>query len=119
MVLGQSMESSAGDPTRAGTIKNEFFYDPFIAGNRCDHANLFYDILQSNGRIHCYLLNTGSVGEGRSFKDITLGDTMGILDSLLRGGKAAGAKTLICSAVGISVGKVDLRSSVFDGNATG
>ena len=35
MVLGQSMESSAGDPTQAGTIKNEFFYDPFIAGDRC------------------------------------------------------------------------------------
>jgi phosphoenolpyruvate carboxykinase (ATP) len=86
MVLGQSMESSAGDPTLAGTIKNEFFYDPFIAGDRCEHANLFYDILRANARINCYLLNTGAVGEGRSYKDITLGDTMGILDSLLRGG---------------------------------
>ena len=86
MVLGQSMESSAGDPTQAGTIKNEFFYDPFIAGNRADHANLFYDLLRSNPHINCYLLNTGSVGEGRSFKDISLRDTMGILDSLFRGG---------------------------------
>ena len=48
MVLGQSMESSAGDPTQAGTIKNEFFYDPFLAGDRSEHANLFYDILQAN-----------------------------------------------------------------------
>ena len=47
MVLGQSMESSAGDPTQAGTIKNEFFYDPFLAGDRAEHANLFYDILKS------------------------------------------------------------------------
>lgn len=86
MVLGQSMESSAGDPTQAGTIKNEFFYDPFLAGDRAEHANLFYDILQSNPHINCYLLNTGFVGEGTSFKDITLADTMGILDSLLRGG---------------------------------
>ena len=86
MVLGQSMESSAGDPTQAGKIKNEFFYDPFIAGDRSEHANLFYDILTSNARINCYLLNTGWVGEGRSYKDITLRDTMGILDSLLRGG---------------------------------
>ncbi|MGO8747136.1 MAG: phosphoenolpyruvate carboxykinase [Thermoguttaceae bacterium] len=86
MVLGQSMESSAGDPTLAGTIKNEFFYDPFIAGDRSDHANLFYEILQRNPRINCYLLNTGWVGEGASYKDITLADTMGILDSLLRGG---------------------------------
>ena len=48
MVLGQSMESSAGDPTQAGTIKNEFFYDPFLAGDRAEHANLFYDILKAN-----------------------------------------------------------------------
>ncbi len=86
MVLGQSMESSAGDPTQAGKIKNEFFYDPFIAGNRAEHANLFYDILQANPHIHCYLLNTGSVGEGHSHRDIGLSDTMGILDSILRGG---------------------------------
>ena len=86
MVLGQSMESSAGDPTLAGTIENEFFYDPFIAGDRGDHANLFYDILRSNERINCYLLNTGGVGEGHSYKDITLSNTMGILESLFRGG---------------------------------
>ncbi len=86
MVLGQSMESSAGDPTQAGKIKNEFFYDPFLAGDRSEHANLFYDILKSNARINCYLLNTGFVGEGHSFKDIALADTMGILDSLFRGG---------------------------------
>jgi phosphoenolpyruvate carboxykinase (ATP) len=86
MVLGQSMESSAGDPTQAGTIKNEFFYDPFLAGDRSEHANLFYDILKSEGHINCYLLNTGWVGTGNSYKDITLSDTMGILDSLLRGG---------------------------------
>jgi phosphoenolpyruvate carboxykinase (ATP) len=86
MVLGQSMESSAGDPTQAGVIKNEFFYDPFLAGNRADHANLFYHILTANADINCYLLNTGGVGEGTSYKDITLTDTMGILDSLFRGG---------------------------------
>ena len=26
MVLGQAMESSAGDPTQAGKIRSEFFY---------------------------------------------------------------------------------------------
>jgi phosphoenolpyruvate carboxykinase (ATP) len=86
MVLGQSMESSAGDPTQAGTIKNEFFYDPFLAGDRAEHANLFYDILNTGGSINCYLLNTGWVGEGNSYRDIRLADTMGILDSLFRGG---------------------------------
>jgi phosphoenolpyruvate carboxykinase (ATP) len=86
MVLGQSMESSAGDPTQAGKIKYEFFYDPFIAGNCSEHANLFYDILKNNSHVNCYLLNTGWVGEGEHFRDINLADTMGILDSVLRGG---------------------------------
>jgi phosphoenolpyruvate carboxykinase (ATP) len=85
MVLGQSMESSAGDPTQAGKIKNVFFYDPFVAGDRAAHANLFYDILKRNEHINCYLLNTGWIGEGDKMRDIRLGDTMGILDAVLRG----------------------------------
>ncbi|MFH0868278.1 MAG: phosphoenolpyruvate carboxykinase [Candidatus Woesearchaeota archaeon] len=86
MVLGQSMESSAGDPTQAGKIKNEFFYDPFIAGDRSEHANLFYKILKNNPHINCFLLNTGGIGEGDKHHDISLQDTMNILDSVLRGG---------------------------------
>ncbi|NIU85620.1 MAG: hypothetical protein GWN64_19600 [Candidatus Thorarchaeota archaeon] len=33
-----------------------------------------------------FLLNTGGVGEGARYKEITLEHTAGILDSLLRGG---------------------------------
>ncbi len=86
MVLGQAMESSAGDPTQAGKIRTEFFYDPFVAGDRAAHANRFYDILQNLPHVNFYLLNTGSVGEGYHFKDIDVGHTMSILDSLSRGG---------------------------------
>jgi phosphoenolpyruvate carboxykinase (ATP) len=86
MVLGQAMESSAGDPTQEGKIRTEFFYDPFVAGDRAAHANRFYDILENLPHINYYLINTGSVGEGYHFKDITVGHTMSILDSLLRGG---------------------------------
>lgn len=84
MVLGQSMESSAGDPTQAGAIKNVFFYDPFLAGDREEHAHLFYDILKKNPHINCYLLNTGGVGQGTHYRDITLDDTLNILDSIVR-----------------------------------
>ncbi len=86
MILGQAMESSAGDPTRAGEIRSEFFYDPFIAGDRTEHANRFYEILKGLPHLNYYLLNTGGVGEGKHYKEITLEHTMGILDSLLRGG---------------------------------
>jgi len=97
MVIGQAMESSAGDPTRAGRIRSEFFYDPFVAGNRAEHANIFYEILRGLPHVNYYLLNTGGIGvggidtvelgeEGTRYRDIRLEHTMAILDSLLRGG---------------------------------
>jgi phosphoenolpyruvate carboxykinase (ATP) len=86
MILGQAMESSAGDPTRAGLIRSEFFYDPFVAGNLAEHANIFYEIVRNLPRLNYYLINTGGIGEGEHYKDIRLEFTMGILDSLLRGG---------------------------------
>ena len=86
MILGQAMESSAGDPTKAGKTRSEFFYDPFIAGDRAQHANILYDILEGLPHMKYYLLNTGGVGEGGRHRDIMLEHTMGILDSLLRGG---------------------------------
>ncbi|TFH37471.1 MAG: phosphoenolpyruvate carboxykinase (ATP) [Dehalococcoidia bacterium] len=98
MVLGQAMESSAGNPALAGTIRGEFFYDPFVAGSRAAHANRFYEILQGLPNMQYFLLNTGAIGvlpqssggqdeptESR-YHDIRLEDTMAILDSLLRGG---------------------------------
>ncbi len=86
MVLGQAMESSAGDPTQAGKIRSEFFYDPFVAGNLAEHANIFYEIISGLPHLNYYLINTGGVGEGERYRDIRLEFTMGILDSLLRGG---------------------------------
>jgi phosphoenolpyruvate carboxykinase (ATP) len=86
MVLGQAMESSAGDPTQAGTIRSEFFYDPFVAGDLAQHANMFYEITKGLPHLNFYLLNTGGIGEGEHYLDIRLEFTIGILDSLLRGG---------------------------------
>ncbi|MEA3298320.1 MAG: phosphoenolpyruvate carboxykinase (ATP) [Chloroflexota bacterium] len=87
MVIGQSMESSAGDPTQAGKIRREFFYDPFMAGGKAEHANKFYTILKNLPyNINCFLINTGGIGEGEHYHDIKLEDTLAILDSLLRGG---------------------------------
>jgi len=86
MIVGMAMESSAGDPTQAGKIKSEFFYDPFVAGDRAEHANRFYGILKRLPHLSYYLLNTGGVGEGERYRDITVSDTLAIFDSLLRGG---------------------------------
>jgi len=86
IVLGQAMESSAGDPTHAGKIRGEFFYDPFMAGDKAEHANIFYEIVRGLPHMNFYLVNTGGVGEGERHKDINVGHTLAVLDSLLRGG---------------------------------
>jgi len=56
-IYGESIESSGGNPEEAGKFKREFFLDPFIAGDRMEHAMIFYDIVRRN-RIPCYLANT-------------------------------------------------------------
>jgi len=86
MVLGQAMESSAGDPTQAGKIRSEFFYDPFVAGDLAEHANVFYEIIEGIPHFNYYLINTGGIGEAQYYRDIRLESTMAVLDSLLRGG---------------------------------
>ncbi|MDH4299659.1 MAG: phosphoenolpyruvate carboxykinase (ATP), partial [Dehalococcoidia bacterium] len=86
MVLGQAMESSAGDPTQAGRIRSEFFYDPFVAGDLAKHANIFYEIIKGIPHLNYYLINTGGIGEAEHYRDIRLEATMAVLDSLLRGG---------------------------------
>ncbi|MDM7998493.1 MAG: phosphoenolpyruvate carboxykinase [Dehalococcoidia bacterium] len=86
MILGQAMESSAGDPTKAGKIRTEFFYDPFLAGDRAAHANLFYEIIKNQPHMRFYLMNTGGIGEGHQYTKIRLEDTLAILEALIRGG---------------------------------
>ena len=66
--------------------KSVFFFDPFMAGDRVEHAHLFQEILKWNPHINCYLLNTGGVGQGGHHRKIALCDTLNILESILRGG---------------------------------
>ena len=65
-MLGESVETSAGDPRRAGESVRVVGTNPFLVGNEADEGNWFYDILKQNeGKVHCFLLNTGGVGEIR------------------------------------------------------
>ncbi|HXZ94535.1 MAG TPA: phosphoenolpyruvate carboxykinase (ATP), partial [Dehalococcoidia bacterium] len=107
MVLGQAMESSAGDPTQAGKIRSEFFYDPFVAGDLAKHANIFYEIIKGIPHLNYYLINTGGIGEGERYKDIRLEFTMAILDSLLRGGLEDWGDSPTCFKVPGSIRYVD------------
>jgi phosphoenolpyruvate carboxykinase (ATP) len=63
-MLGESIETSAGDPSRAGESVREVGTNPFIVGDPAHEGNWFYDFLQKHSdKVQCYLLNTGGVGE--------------------------------------------------------
>ena len=65
-MLGESIETSAGDPRRAGESVRVVGTNPFLVGDEADEGNWFYDFLKRNeGKVQCFLLNTGGVGEIR------------------------------------------------------
>jgi len=65
-MLGESVETSAGDPRRAGESVREVGTNPFLVGNEAEEGNWFYDFVKRHeDKVECYLLNTGGVGERR------------------------------------------------------
>ncbi len=80
-IYGESIESTGGNPEDAGKFKREIFLDPFLSGNRLEHAMIFYEILCRN-RISCYLANTGTIGMANS--KVTLKQSLAVYHDLLR-----------------------------------
>lgn len=63
-MLGESVETTAGDPRRAGESVRVVGTNPFMVGSQSDEGNWFYDFVKQNeNKVQCYLLNTGGVGE--------------------------------------------------------
>ena len=63
-MLGESVETSAGDPKRAGESVRVVGTNPFLIGEEVDEAKWFYNFLKKHGeKVQCYTLNTGGVGE--------------------------------------------------------
>ncbi|HBV98789.1 MAG: phosphoenolpyruvate carboxykinase [Peptococcaceae bacterium BICA1-7] len=86
-MLGESIETSAGDPTKAGQSKREVGTNPFIVGPEAEEGNRLLEILRNNPDMECYLLNTGSVGAGVQSPGtkITIGLSTDILREIARG----------------------------------
>jgi phosphoenolpyruvate carboxykinase (ATP) len=63
-MLGESIETSAGDPRRAGESIRVVGTNPFIVGSKAEEGNIFYDFVCTYGdKVRCFLLNTGGMGE--------------------------------------------------------
>jgi phosphoenolpyruvate carboxykinase (ATP) len=66
-MLGESIETSAGDPTKAGQAKREVGTNPFIVGPEADEGNRLLQIFRKNSDMEAYILNTGSIGANDGF----------------------------------------------------
>lgn len=63
-MLGESIHTSGSNPRRAGESIREVGTNPFIIGDEAEEGNRFYDFVSRHpDKIHCYMLNTGGVGE--------------------------------------------------------
>jgi phosphoenolpyruvate carboxykinase (ATP) len=80
-IYGESIESSGGNPEEAGKFKRVFFLDPFMCGNKLEHAMIFYDIIKRN-RTRCYLANTGTLGQDEL--KVTLRQSLAAYNDLAR-----------------------------------
>jgi len=83
-MLGESVETSAGDPAEAGKPRRVVGTNPFIIGSEEEEGNTFLGILRKNPDIQCFLLNTGMVGGKERGQKITVVDSVKILEMIAR-----------------------------------
>ena len=89
-MLGESIETSAGDPTKAGQAKREVGTNPFIVGPEAEEGNRLLMILRENPDMQAYILNTGSIGakDGSAGDKITIKVSTEIMKQIAREGIA-------------------------------
>jgi phosphoenolpyruvate carboxykinase (ATP) len=80
--LGESVITSAEDPTRAGEAKRQIGFDPFIIDNPAININRFAEIVKNNN-IEAYVVNTGYIGNEEN--NITVDMTLNCIEQMLRG----------------------------------
>ncbi len=81
-MLGESIETSAGDPSRAGESIRVVGTNPFIIGSEGEEGNHFRDLI-ADLEVDCYVINTGYLGD--ESKDVGVTESVTILTELARG----------------------------------
>lgn len=83
-MLGESIKTSAADPNARGEPVRVVGTNPFIMGPKGEEGDRFFEILEDNPDLSCFILNTGRIGEGESALEIGIGDTVAILRAIAR-----------------------------------
>ncbi|MFT4921187.1 MAG: phosphoenolpyruvate carboxykinase (ATP) [Haloarculaceae archaeon] len=80
-MLGESIQTSAGDPDAAGESIRVVGTNPFIVGPEGEEGNRFYELVADND-VEAYVINTGHVGPDEA--DIGVEDSVNILVAAAR-----------------------------------
>jgi phosphoenolpyruvate carboxykinase (ATP) len=83
-MLGESVETSAGDPSKAGESVRVVGTNPFIVGSEGAEGNRFRELI-ADLDVECFVLNTGQVGV-EDPRDVGVEDTVCLLEAAARGG---------------------------------
>jgi len=83
-MLGESIETSAGDPSEAGKALRVVGTNPFIIGSHAEEGNMFLSILRENPDVQCFILNTGHVGGTVRGQKIRVRDSVKIIEMIAR-----------------------------------
>jgi len=83
-MLGESVETSAGDPSKAGQSLRVVGTNPFIIGPQSEEGNIFYKFLKKNLDVEVFMMNTGRVG-GPEGEKITIKDSTEIIKQIAKG----------------------------------
>jgi len=81
-MLGESIETSAGDPSRVGESIRVVGTNPFIVGSKGKEGNRFRDLI-ADLDVQCYVINTGTVGTDTP-ADVGVAETVAILEGVAR-----------------------------------
>ncbi|WP_459865209.1 phosphoenolpyruvate carboxykinase (ATP), partial [Halorubrum trueperi] len=82
-MLGESVETSAGDPSRIGESIRVVGTNPFIVGSRGEEGNRFRNLI-ADLDLECYVINTGAVGTDDPV-DVGVEETVAVLEGAARG----------------------------------
>jgi len=136
-MLGESVETTAGDPMRAGESVRVVGTNPFMIGSEAEEGNWFYNFVKNNeGKVQSYLLNTGGVGEilerderGRAVvkqavKRVPIPEMSAMIRGVLRGSIEWGPDPLFGNQVpvkveGMDIGQYDLSNFYSTGQIEG
>ena len=80
-MLGESIETSAGNPDKVGEAVRVVGTNPFIIGDRGEEGNRFYDLIRAL-EVDCFMLNTGQIGANG--REIRVADTVAMVTAVAR-----------------------------------